>query len=115
MKSISVFLALCFWLGLTLGSAFAACVPINDARVQVDDIPGAVMTELDGSARAAAVDLFNTFAPPDAPATDTAAMVDLPNGDGFLAAGKDGELCGLVRFNPQQWRVLRISILGRDA
>lgn len=114
MKPIGIFLALCFWLGLTIGSAFATCASLQDARTQAESIPGATMTELDGAAKVAAVELFNTFAPADAP-TDTVVLLDLPNGGGILAAGGPGELCGMVRFAPQQWRTLRASILGRAA
>ena len=100
---------------LSTAPAFGACLALDEARKQVADVPGAALTEISGPNLAMAIELFNTFAPDDEQATDTAVLIDLPDGGGFLAAGKNGEICGMVRFRPDRWRALRVSILGRDA
>lgn len=95
--------------------AFGACLPLDQAREQVASVSGAALTELDGSASAKAIEILNTFAPENEQATDTAVLIDLPDGGGFLAAGKNGEICGMVRFTPDRWVMLKIAVLGRDA
>lgn len=104
---------ICLALFLT-SPALADCLTIDQARAKAAE-NSVLITVLSGATLTKAAAIYNALSPESDNNFETVVLVDLPDGGGLLAVGPSGQVCGAVRFNSSQWRVLRNALFGVGA
>jgi hypothetical protein len=108
------FLAAIAFICLVATPAAAQCVSV-DKELETIKSHDLTATALEGEAVKAAEKLFNSIPPETDHIVGAALIVDLGNGEGVLAVGPAGAICGRIRFNAMEWPKARRLLLGETA
>lgn len=88
------------------------CRAFADERHVIAAADG-VVTELEGSQIQSAGVFFNSVPPETDNVVSSAWLVDLLGGNGVLAVGPDGAICGRLIIPAAAWQKLREHLAGR--